>query len=396
MNAHSEKKPAVLIVAAGSGERMGEGGPKQYRPLGGQAVLCHAIRAFQAHPGIGEVRVVIHPDHRADYDVACGSLGLPEPVMGGKTRQESVLHGLKALAENAPERVLVHDAARPFITESLISRVLEGMRHSPAVIPVIPVVDTLKEVIGQHVTGTPIRSTMRAVQTPQGFHFAPLLKAHERFAGTGATDDAMVMELAGHDVTVVEGEMRNRKLTTPDDWRWAQREREENMVIVTGQGFDVHQFVAHPDGTPEDARVVRLGGVSIPHSHRLEGHSDADAVLHALTDALLGAAGAGDIGQHFPPSDAKWKGADSEIFLKEALAKVQSEGGRVQHVDVTILCEAPKIGPHRDAMRSRLASLLGLAEKRVNVKATTTETLGFTGRREGLAAMAVATVAFAG
>lgn len=386
----------MLIVAAGTGERMGEGGPKQYRRLGGQTMLCHAIRAFQVHPGIGEVRVVIHPDHRAEYDAACGSLGLPEPVMGGKTRQESVFNGLKALAEAAPERVLVHDAARPFVSEALIFRVLEGLRHSPAVIPVIPVVDTLKEVIGQHVTGTPIRATMRAVQTPQGFHFAPLLKAHERFAGTGATDDAMVIELAGYDVTVVEGDIGNRKLTTPEDWRWAQREREGHMVIATGQGVDVHQFMAHPDNTPEEARVVRLGGVNIPHSHRLEGHSDADAVLHALTDALLGAAGAGDIGQHFPPSDAKWKGADSEIFLKEALATVQSEGGRLQHVDITILCEAPKIGPHRDAMRAHLAVLLGLPVKRVNVKATTTETLGFTGRREGLAAMAVATVAFAG
>ena len=384
----------ALIVAAGAGERMGGEVPKQYRLLAGEAVLAHAVRVCKAHPAIREVRVVIHPAHRALYEAACGSMGLPEPIIGGETRQASVMNGLKALETDAPQWVLVHDAARPFLSEALISRVLDGLRRSPAVIPVIPVIDTLKEVIGQHVTGTPIRSTMRAVQTPQGFHYAALHKAHERFAGTGATDDAMVMEMAGQDVTVVEGELRNRKLTTPEDWVWAKAEKESAMVIATGQGFDVHKFMPHPDNTPESEKIVQLGGIAIPHTHRLEGHSDADAVLHALTDALLGAAGAGDIGQHFPPSEAKWKGADSEIFLKEALAKLTAEGGVVQHVDITILCEAPKIGPHREAMRSRIAEMLGLPEKRVNVKATTTETLGFTGRREGLAAMALATALF--
>lgn len=384
----------ALIVAAGAGERMGGDVPKQYRMLGGEPVLRHAVRAFMSHPVIREVRVVIHAAHRAFYEAACGEMGLLEPIIGGDTRQASVLNGLKALESDAPQWVLVHDAARPFVSEVLISRVLDGLRHSPAVIPVIPVIDTLKEVIGQHVTGTPIRSTMRAVQTPQGFHYAALRNAHDRFAGTGATDDAMVMEMAGLDVTVVEGELRNRKLTTPEDWVWAQAEKESAMVIATGQGFDVHKFVPHPENTPEPEKTLRLGGIVIPHTHQLEGHSDADAVLHALTDALLGAAGAGDIGQYFPPSEAKWKGADSEIFLKEALTKLSTEGGILQHVDITILCEAPKIGPHREAMRTRLATMLSLPEKRVNVKATTTETLGFTGRREGLAAMALATVIF--
>jgi len=382
----------VLIVAAGTGERMGGGGPKQYRRLAGEPVLRHTVKAFLGAPGVGEVCVVIHPEHRDAYDEACAGLELAEPIIGGVTRQQSVLNGLLALADKAPEWVLVHDAARPFVSLPLIARVMAGLRLSSAVIPVIPVVDTLKEVIGQHVTGTPIRSTMRAVQTPQGFHFAPLLKAHQRFAGTGATDDAMVMELAGHEVSVVQGEERNRKLTTSQDWQWAVAQLEAHMRTVTGQGVDVHRFVPHGDDVPEARKVVRLGGIDIPHSHRLEGHSDADAVLHAVTDALLGTVGAGDIGQHFPPSDPQWKGADSEIFLREALAAVQREGGEVEHVDVTILCEAPKIGPHRAAMQARMAKLLGLPEKRVNIKATTTEMLGFTGRREGLAAMALATV----
>ncbi|MBY0355060.1 MAG: bifunctional 2-C-methyl-D-erythritol 4-phosphate cytidylyltransferase/2-C-methyl-D-erythritol 2,4-cyclodiphosphate synthase, partial [Rickettsiales bacterium] len=395
LNAHSEKKTAVLIVAAGSGERMGGAGPKQYFVLHGMSLLERSVRAFQANAQIGEIRVMIHPDHRTYYDKACSHLGLGEPLIGGASRQESVRNGLKAMSAHAPQYILVHDAARPFVSQQLIDRVIHALNHSQGVIPVIPVTDTLKEVIGQHVTATPIRSTMRAVQTPQGFNFQALLQAHLRFADASATDDASLLEMDGIDVTVVEGEAINRKLTTPDDWQWAQMQEQETMAYATGQGFDVHRFIAHsPDVAPSE-RVVRLGGISIAHTHRLEGHSDADAVLHALTDALLGTVGAGDIGQHFPPSDAKWKGADSEVFLTEAMKKLTLEGAKLQHVDITILCEAPKIGPHREKMRAHLAQLLKLPLKRVNVKATTTERLGFTGREEGLAAMAIATVSLA-
>lgn len=393
MNDHSSINAAVLIVAGGVGERAGEGLPKQYRLLAGKPVLRHTVERFLGHPGITHVQVVIHPSHGELYKQACEGLPLPPPVMGGESRQQSVFHGLKALPPGT-ERVLIHDAARPFVSASVIDGVLASLRDHPAVIPVGPARDAVYLIDHGHFRPAPWIGHFLGAQTPQGFHLPLILQAHERFADRIFRDDGSLVEALGVALTLSSGEADNLKLTFAEDFEWAEWKMGKETVIATGQGFDVHRFVAHPEGAPEEACVVRLGGISIPHTHRLEGHSDADAVLHALTDALLGAAGAGDIGQHFPPSDEKWKGADSEIFLKEALAKMRGEGGSLQHVDVTILCEAPKIGPHRDTMRARLAALLGLPEKRVNVKATTTETLGFTGRREGLAAMAVATVAF--
>lgn len=413
LNAHIDKNTLALIVAAGAGERMGGDVPKQYRLLNGQSMLQRSIAAFLHHPAIAEVRVVIHPQHLALYEEQCGNLGLGKVILGGMTRQESVFLGLQALQDSPPHLVLIHDAARPFVSATIIDRVLSVLADAPAVIPAIEIVDTLKQVDGSRVISTPDRASLRAVQTPQGFHYSALHHAHERYKHQTVTDDATLMEKMGVPVAIVQGDVHNRKLTTPHDWQWATMQEtgmKQNItntnemtnatgiaatvITATGQGVDVHQFVPHPDGTPEAQRIVRLGGICLPHTHRLEGHSDADAVLHALTDAILGAAGAGDIGQHFPPSDAKWKGADSVLFLQESLKLLQREQGMLQHVDVTILCEAPKIGPHRAAMRTRLAELLGLPEKRVNVKATTTEGLGFTGRREGLMAMAIASVRF--
>jgi 2-C-methyl-D-erythritol 4-phosphate cytidylyltransferase / 2-C-methyl-D-erythritol 2,4-cyclodiphosphate synthase len=385
---------AALIVAAGRGSRArgADGLPKQYERLGGVPVLARTLHAFVRDGTFGHVQVVIHPDDAGHYAAAAAGLTLLPPVHGGATRQASVLAGLEALAAYAPAptRVLIHDAARPFVTSDLISRVLSALDSHPGALAAEPLADTLKRSNPDGTVGGTIdRAGLWRAQTPQGFHFAPILKAHRDAAAAGLsnfTDDAAIAEWAGLAVQLVAGPSTNAKLTTSEDLIRANRTMtNQPSMSRTGLGFDVHAFA------PGDH--VWLGGVRIPHTARLDGHSDADVVLHALTDALLGAIGDGDIGQHFPPSDPQWKGAASILFLADAVRRVRARGGVIVHADITILAEVPRIGPHRPAMQQVIAAALGIGERDVGIKATTTETLGFVGRREGLAAMAVATVA---
>ena len=380
---------AAVVVAAGRGLRAGGAMPKQYRQLAGEPMIRSSLALFSWHGQIGAVQAVIHPDDRAPYEAAAAGLRLLPPVMGGATRQASVRAGLEALAGCAPDIVLVHDAARPFCSTELVSRAIAAGVENGAAIPALEVTDTIKRVdAGGQVVGTVDRAQLRAVQTPQAFAFPALLTAHQRAAKEGRedfTDDAALAEWAGLKVAVFAGESGNMKLTTDEDFARAEARRVASLPdLRTATGYDVHAF--------GDGDHVMLGGVRIPHDRGLSGHSDADVVLHALVDAILGALADGDIGQHFPPSDPRWRGAPSDQFLKFAVERVTKRGGRISHLDVTVVCEAPRIGPHRDAMRQRIAQIAEIAVERVAVKATTSEKLGFTGRREGVAAMATATI----
>lgn len=373
---------AALIVAAGRGQRFGGNLPKQYAPLRGEKLLRRTLRAFSGHPKISQVVVAIHPDDAASFAEAAEGFANVTSVHGGATRQESVRLGLEAIAKAAPDVVLIHDGARPMISAALIDSVIGGLATADGVLPVMPVIDTLKRVDGAGVVGETVsREQLVRAQTPQGFRFSAILKAHRTFAGEALTDDAAVLERAGHRVVTVPGDDANIKVTTMDDLARLTAALTETRV---GQGFDVHKF------GPGDA--VMLCGLKMPHTHGLVGHSDADVALHAGTDAILGAIGAGDIGQHFPPTDPKWRGAASDKFLKHAHGLLLERGGTLVHLDFTIICERPKVGPHRAAMVASVARILGVSEDRVSVKATTTEGLGFTGRQEGIAAQAVATV----
>jgi 2-C-methyl-D-erythritol 4-phosphate cytidylyltransferase / 2-C-methyl-D-erythritol 2,4-cyclodiphosphate synthase len=383
-------KTAALIVAAGRGVRARGPRPKQYAAIAGVPVLAQVLRPFLVHPDIALVAVAIARGDEALYQAAVAGLAsgkLLSPIGGGATRQASVGNGLRALRAHLPDRVLIHDAARPFVTRDVIDRVLGALAQSPGAIAALPLADTLKEAgPGGRIAATVERAGLWRAQTPQGFRFADILAAHERARAAGLqdmTDDAAVAEWAGLPVALVLGSAANAKLTTPEDFAMAELAAGGPDVRV-GHGFDVHRLVAGDH--------VWLCGVRIAHTQALEGHSDADVALHALTDALLGAIGAGDIGQHFPDSDPRWRGAASSIFVGEALRLVRARGGAIGNVDVTLLCEAPRIAPHRDAMRRRIAELLELEETRVSVKATTTEGLGFAGRREGIAAVATAMV----
>jgi 2-C-methyl-D-erythritol 4-phosphate cytidylyltransferase/2-C-methyl-D-erythritol 2,4-cyclodiphosphate synthase len=346
------------------------GVPKQYLPLAGLPVLAHSLRVLAEHPQVNSIEVVIHPGDRDLYAEAARPFAarVMEPVLGGATRQESVRFGLEALAPRSPDRVLIHDAARPFLSADLVSRLLAALDEKPAAIAAEPVADTLKRSAPDGTIAETIeRADLWRAQTPQAFHFAPILAAHRRAAATaqsGFTDDAGLAEWAGLAVKLVPSSGNNMKLTTPEDVALAERLLGATSPLLearTGSGFDVHAFA------PGDH--VWLCGVKIPHTHRLEGHSDADVALHALTDAILGAIGDGDIGEHFPPSDAAWRGAASRIFLEDAAARVRALGGRISNVDVTILCEAPKVSPHRVAMRQAIAAILRIDVRRVNVKA---------------------------
>ena len=380
---------AALVVAAGRGHRFGAELPKQFLSLAGKPVLRHALEAFSAHPAVAAVQTVIHPDDRELYEEAAAGLDLLPPAAGGATRQDSVRLGLAALAGLAPSRVLIHDAARPFVSGDLIDRVLAGLDAHPGVIPAVPVADTLKRVEDGAISGTVERAGLWRAQTPQGFRYADIVAAHADLAGRELTDDAALLEAAGLAVGIVEGTERNFKITSKDDMERAQGllaggPRETRC----GTGFDVHRF-----GPPvAGGLTIQLCGVAVPHDRALLGHSDADVGLHALTDAILGALGQGDIGSHFPPSDPQWKGADSAVFLRAAGDLAAARGGRIVHLDVTLICETPKVGPRREAMVARIAEILGLDPGRVSVKATTTEGLGFTGRREGIAAQAMASL----
>jgi 2-C-methyl-D-erythritol 4-phosphate cytidylyltransferase/2-C-methyl-D-erythritol 2,4-cyclodiphosphate synthase len=373
----------ALIVAGGSGSRAGGPVPKQYQRLAGLPVLRRTVLAFRHHPAIDAVRVVIDPAHRALYDHAVGDLGLAPPIVGGSTRQDSVRAGLEALAAAAPARVLIHDAARPFVDAATIDRVLAALEAAAGAVPTRPVVDALQRVVDGHVVEAVDRTPLVRAQTPQGFHFAAILAAHRQAAGLGLADDVAVLRHSGGAVAIVDGAEANVKLTHAEDLVWAARLLHGTETRV-GTGFDVHKF------GPGDH--VMLCGVPVPHEFGLDGHSDADVALHALTDAILGAIGAGDIGEHFPPSDPQWRGAASARFLAHANDLAAARGAVIAHVDVTLIGERPKVAPYRQTMIASLAAILGLPPGRVSVKATTTEGLGFTGRREGLAALATATL----
>ena len=373
----------ALIVAGGRGSRAGDGVPKQYRPLAGVAVLRRTVLAFLRHPRVSAVHVVIHPDDRALYDEAVAGLAVEPPILGGATRQESVAKGLAALGDD-DAIVLIHDAARALVPASVIDRCLDALgQGAQAVVPAVPVVDSLRRGAATLVEEVD-RVALLRVQTPQCFDLRAIRALHEAMAGSDVTDDAALAMQGGMEVATVAGDEINLKLTTPEDFARAEALLGARRSTRTGFGFDVHAF--------EDGDGVWIGGIRIPHNRALKGHSDADVGLHALTDALLGAIAAGDIGDHFPPSDPQWRGAPSSLFLDHARTLVEQGGGRIEHVDVTIVCEAPRIGPHREAIRVRVAELLRLDIGRISVKATTTERLGFTGRGEGIAAQAVATV----
>lgn len=381
---------AAIIVAAGRGERAGADEPKQYRKVAGAPVLAHTVKAMLAHPGIGTVTVVIHPDHAERYAL----LGLSNPrllpaVTGAATRQGSVLEGLKSLGKLRPDHVLIQDAARPFIDNAVIDGVLEGLAAHEAALPVMPVTDTIKRSNdGKTVAITEERSRLFSAQTPQGFRFPQIFSAHMRASTLPRefTDDAAIAEWAGMTVALTPGSARNIKITLPDDFERAERMMGAAMRFETrvGSGFDVHPF--------EPGTFVTLGGIEIAHSAKLKGHSDADVALHALSDAIYGALGEGDIGTHFPPSDMQWRGAASSIFLEHAAGLVAVRGGRIVNLDITIVCESPRIGPHVAAMREKIGQVCGIAPGRVAIKATTSEQLGFTGREEGIVAMATASV----
>ncbi|WP_109356944.1 bifunctional 2-C-methyl-D-erythritol 4-phosphate cytidylyltransferase/2-C-methyl-D-erythritol 2,4-cyclodiphosphate synthase [Sphingorhabdus sp. EL138] len=380
----SSQQNHALIVAAGQGARSGLGQPKQYAQINGQPMIRYSVASFLDHPDISKIWIVIGSGQEQQLDEAMVGLSGYEVVIGGATRQDSVRNGLSAIAASGgAKNVLIHDAARPYLSDTIIDRLLRSLTVEAAAIPVLPTIDTTINLDGEYAGDTLDRSQLWRVQTPQAFDFDKLVKAHTIWpAGKGATDDAQVFRAAGHKIAVVEGDEALKKYTTASDFAASS---EENMAqIRTGMGFDVHQLASGEE--------LWLGGLKIDHDKGLAGHSDADVLLHALTDALLGAAGMGDVGDHFPPSDPQWRGASSDKFVEFAASVIKQKGGRINNVDMTVICEAPKIKPHREAMRKNIAKMLDVSVDQVSVKATTTERLGFTGRREGIAAQAIATI----
>jgi 2-C-methyl-D-erythritol 4-phosphate cytidylyltransferase/2-C-methyl-D-erythritol 2,4-cyclodiphosphate synthase len=392
----SSPKVSLLVLAAGRGTRLGGEEPKQYRLCGGRPLLCHTLEALAAAYDFAATTVVIHPNDRALYDRALSFLSahcaatLGPPALGGVTRQESGLAGLAAQAGARPDIVLIHDGARAFPSADLVLRAIHAAAEHGAAAPGLPLSDTVKEIDQAGiVVATSRRANLRAMQTPQAFRFDLIYDAHrraERERRDDFTDDAAIAEWAGWPTHIFPGDPANVKITEMSDLIAAEaRLTAEATDIRTGQGFDVHAFAESGDG-------VWLGGVKIPHERALAGHSDADVALHAITDALLGAIGDGDIGAHFPPSDEQWRGAPSRIFLADAVRRVRERGGLIANIDATVICERPKIGPHREQIRATIAEIAGLSVDRVAIKATTSERLGFTGRSEGIACLALATV----
>jgi 2-C-methyl-D-erythritol 4-phosphate cytidylyltransferase/2-C-methyl-D-erythritol 2,4-cyclodiphosphate synthase len=380
---------AAVVVAAGRGSRAGGDVPKQFRPIGGESMLRRALSMFVEHGKVELVQAVIRPEYIETYRRSAAGLDLLPPAFGGATRQASVRAGLEALAARKPETVLIHDAARPFASAALVSRAIAATAKTGSAIPTLPVTDTVKTVDAAGLVGKTLdRNSLRLVQTPQAFAFETLLAAHRRAAAAGRedfTDDAALAEWAGLKVSVFDGEPGNIKVTTEGDFARAEAAAFATLGdLRTGTGIDVHAF-----GLGDH---VTLSGVRIAHDRALVGHSDADVALHALVDAILGALAEGDIGAHFPPNDPQWRQASSDRFLAFAVERVKARGGRIAHLDLTLVCESPRIGPHRDAMRANIAALAGVAVERVAVKATTSEKLGFTGRGEGIAAYATATI----
>jgi 2-C-methyl-D-erythritol 4-phosphate cytidylyltransferase/2-C-methyl-D-erythritol 2,4-cyclodiphosphate synthase len=370
---------AVLIVAAGQGVRSGSAIPKQFARVAGKPMIAHSYAALAEHPAIDQLLVVIGAGQE---NLLVDTLNDVPYTLGGATRRMSVLNGLEALAADAPDYVLIHDAARPFIPYAVVDRLIAALEHTPGAIPALPVADTL--VRGEASLDEVVsRDGLHRVQTPQAFRFTDILAVHRSWVGDEPTDDAQMLRAAGGAVALVEGDTMLEKITHAGDFAAAEARHGASLVSRSASGYDVHRL--------EAGEELWLGGVLIPHDKGLSGHSDADVALHAITDALLGTIAAGDIGMHFPPSDPQWRGADSAQFLKHAAGLVAAQGGIIDFIDLTLICEAPKIGPHRDAMRARIAELLQLPVSRISVKATTTEKLGFAGRGEGIAAQAVAT-----
>lgn len=380
---------AALIVAAGQGVRSGGTLPKQFAILAGKPMIAHSFAALARHPGIDRVVVAIG---QGQQGALAATLGDVEHVTGGATRRLSVLAGLEALASGNPERVLIHDAARPFLSAAVIDRLLAALDTSEGAVPALPVADTLARddsgLSGATLGEVMPRDGLHRIQTPQAFRFDTVLAAHRGWAGEEPTDDAQMVRKAGGSVALIEGDMMLEKITYPADFAAAEARHGGGMRVRSATGFDVHRLV--------EGEQLWLGGVLIPHDKGLSGHSDADVALHAITDALLGTIAEGDIGTHFPPTDPQWRGADSAQFLEHAASLITARGGIIDFIDLTLICEAPKIGPHRTAMRDRIAGLLRLAPGQISVKATTTERLGFAGRGEGIAAQAIATIRIPG
>jgi len=376
---------AAIVVAAGKGVRAGGSVPKQFAPLCGKPMFEHSVSALSSHPDLTDIIVVIGEgqEDRVRRKPA-ESVNYVNFVTGGAERRDSVRAGLEALAGKGVTRVLIHDAARPFLPAAVIDALLAALDHAPGAVPALPVADTLAR--GEAILGDNVpRAGLNRIQTPQAFHFDAILAAHRAWpADEEATDDAQMLRRMGQDVALVPGDPMLEKITHPADFAAAEARHAATMIARSATGFDVHRF--------EVGQELWLGGVLIPHDKGLSGHSDADVALHAITDALLGTIGAGDIGMHFPPSDARWRGAASAQFLEHAAGLVREQGGVIDFVDLTLICEAPKIGPHREAIRASIAAILSLPVSRVSLKATTTERLGFTGRGEGMAAQAIATV----
>lgn len=383
---------AAVIVAGGSGLRAGGEKPKQYQLIGGRPVIWWTCRAFLEHPAVDHVQPVIGEGHEAMFAEAVKGLDIPLPVIGGATRQESCRIGIESVARHQPGKVLIHDAARPFVSAELIDSVISWLDRFPAAVPGMPVAETLKFAPGGLVSRTVDRAAIWTAQTPQGFLYDGILAAYRKAEAEqtqGLTDDASVAEHSGIAISMIPGELANRKLTTADDIVIADRDMTGRLLdarpdVRVGQGIDVHPFDA--------GDAVILCGIAIPYAQRLKGHSDADVAMHALTDAILGTIGEGDIGTHFPPSDPQWKGAPSRIFLMKAVELLEAKRGIVANADITILAEAPKIAPHVAAMRAYLAPLLHVDPSRIAVKATTMEKLGAIGRKEGIMAYATVTV----
>ncbi|MBV6638073.1 MAG: bifunctional 2-C-methyl-D-erythritol 4-phosphate cytidylyltransferase/2-C-methyl-D-erythritol 2,4-cyclodiphosphate synthase [Mameliella sp.] len=369
----------IIIVAAGRGTRAGGGLAKQWRRVAGKPVARWTLEAFA---GRGPLVMVVHPDDMSQAQAVTAGLDL-RIVTGGADRSASVRAGLEALAQESPDHVLIHDVARPCVSPAVIDAVLYALDHHPGAAPALPVTDALWTGDGTRVTGTRDREVLYRAQTPQGFRFAEILAAHRAHPG-GAADDVAVARAAGLDVAITQGDEANLKITTPGDFSRADSYLRGQMDIRLGNGFDVHAF--------EEGDHVILCGVRIPHSHKLKGHSDADVGMHAVTDAIYGALAEGDIGRHFPPSDPQWKGAASEIFLRHAVELARDRGFAIGNIDVTLICERPKVGPHAHEMTGKMAEIMALDAGRISIKATTSERLGFTGREEGIAALATATL----
>ncbi|MEJ6595450.1 bifunctional 2-C-methyl-D-erythritol 4-phosphate cytidylyltransferase/2-C-methyl-D-erythritol 2,4-cyclodiphosphate synthase [Parasphingorhabdus sp.] len=378
------EKTHALIVAAGVGARTGLDVPKQFEKISGKPMVRHSVDSLSSHPGIDQIWIVVAAEQEDQLNQALVPLSFYKLVIGGATRQQSVYNGLAAIRQaGGAKNILVHDAARPFVSHQVVDRLLDRLKSGSAAIPVLPSVDTMVELLGDQIDRTLDRSSLWRVQTPQAFDFLKLIAAHENFkAGLDASDDAQIFKAAGHAVSIVEGDEALKKYTLPADF--TEKGTEHMRQTRTGMGYDVHRLAAGEE--------LWLGGVKIDHDKGLAGHSDADVLLHALTDALLGTVAAGDIGDHFPPSDPQWRGAASARFVEHAASLIAEKGGIIHNVDMTVICEAPKIKPHRETIRRNIAGILSIGMDQVSIKATTTEGLGFAGRKEGIAAQAIATI----